>query len=544
MAIGSSNWNAQTGLASLAVHAESLQKAHLRDLFGQDPDRAERFTAVGGLWRLDYSKNRITDETVQRLLELARGAGLSERIGEMFRGERINRTEDRAALHVALRAPAGCRIELDGHDVVLEVHRVLERMASFTRQVRSGEWKGHTGRRIRNIVNLGIGGSDLGPAMAAEALKPYALRDLVVRFVSNIDGTHVAEALRDLDPRETLFVVVSKTFTTQETLTNAESARAWCLASLKDPEAVARHFVAVSTNAARVSEFGIDVANMFGFWDWVGGRYSLCSAAGLSLMLAIGDESFRRMLAGFHAMDRHFSETPFDRNLPVLLGLLGLWYNNALGAQSHAVLPYDQYLARLPAYLQQADMESNGKSVDRSGRKVEWQTGPILWGEPGTNGQHAFYQLMHQGTKLIPADFIGFCRSHNPIGDHHDKLMANFFAQTEALAFGRTSDIVAREGTPPDQVAHRTFEGNRPTNTLLADQLTPESFGQLIALYEHKIFTQGVIWDVYSFDQWGVELGKQLAARILPELRSASDPDLQHDASTNRLIRQYRSRRG
>jgi glucose-6-phosphate isomerase len=462
----------------------------------------------------------------------------------MFRGERINRTEDRAALHVALRAPAGCRIELDGHDVVLEVHRVLERMASFTRQVRSGEWKGHTGRRIRNIVNLGIGGSDLGPAMAAEALKPYALRDLVVRFVSNIDGTHVAEALRDLDPRETLFVVVSKTFTTQETLTNAESARAWCLASLKDPEAVARHFVAVSTNAARVSEFGIDVANMFGFWDWVGGRYSLCSAAGLSLMLAIGDESFRRMLAGFHAMDRHFSETPFDRNLPVLLGLLGLWYNNALGAQSHAVLPYDQYLARLPAYLQQADMESNGKSVDRSGRKVEWQTGPILWGEPGTNGQHAFYQLMHQGTKLIPADFIGFCRSHNPIGDHHDKLMANFFAQTEALAFGRTSDIVAREGTPPDQVAHRTFEGNRPTNTLLADQLTPESFGQLIALYEHKIFTQGVIWDVYSFDQWGVELGKQLAARILPELRSASDPDLQHDASTNRLIRQYRSRRG
>jgi glucose-6-phosphate isomerase len=536
-------WDPEAEFRKLRVHAESLKGPSLRDLFQKTPDRAERFSASAGAWDLDYSKNLITDETVRMLLDLARRAGLEERVRAMFRGDRINGTENRAVLHVALRTPAGARIDVDGENVVPAVHRVLDRMAVFSRKVRSGEWTGYGGRRIRNIVNLGIGGSDLGPAMASEALKPYAARDLRLKFVSNLDGTHFAEAVRDLDPAETLFVVVSKTFTTQETMTNAESARAWCLAALRDPAAIARHFVAVSTNTRRVAEFGISPDQQFEFWDWVGGRYSLCSAVGLSLMLAIGDEAFHRMLAGFHEMDRHFAEAPFERNLPVLMGLLGVWYINAMGTASHAVLPYDQSLARLPAYLQQADMESNGKGVDRAGRKVGWQTGPILWGEPGTNGQHAFYQLLHQGTRLVPADFIGFCKSHNPIGDHHDKLMANFFAQTEALAFGRPAEVVAGEGVPPDLVPHRTFDGNRPTNTLMADQLTPETFGQLIALYEHKIFTQGVIWDVYSFDQWGVELGKQLAARILPELRAGADPDLRHDDSTNRLIRAYRARR-
>lgn len=529
--------------AELKAHRREWKGVHLRDLFRDDPGRADRFSLEAGDWLLDYSKNLVADRTMNLLRAWAERAGLREAIAAMFSGARINLTEHRPVLHIALRAPADADIRVDGENVVPQVHAVLERMRGFAQRVREGFWTGHTGRRIRNIVNIGIGGSDLGPAMATEALRPFADRSLTVRFVSNVDATHFVEATRDLDPAETLFVVASKTFTTQETMTNAETARAWTLAALRDPAAVARHFVAVSTHEQRVVEFGIDPANMFQFWDWVGGRYSLCSAIGLPLMIAIGPDHFAEMLAGYHAMDRHFAEAPFNRNVPVTLALVGAWYNNFWNAQSYAVLPYDQYLARLPAYLQQADMESNGKGVDARGRPVRWQTGPVLWGEPGTNGQHAFYQLIHQGTKLIPCDFIGFCRSHNPLGDHHDKLMANFFAQTEALAFGKTADEVRAEGTKPPLVPHRVFTGNRPTNTLLAPALTPASFGQLIALYEHKIFTQGVLWNILSFDQWGVELGKQLAGRILPELGAPADAEVRHDASTNALIRRYRRER-
>ena len=525
----------------LRAHARELESVHLRDLFGGDPDRARRYSIEAGDLRLDYSKNRMTDRTLSLLLDLARDAGVAAERDAMFAGEPINRTENRAVLHVALRAPRDAVISVDGRDVVPGVHAVLDRMGAFAARVRSGEWKGHTGRRIRSIVNIGIGGSDLGPAMATQALLSFSDRSLSVRFVSNIDATHLAETVRDLDPAETLFIVASKTFTTEETMTNANSARAWLIRSLGDSSAVARHFVAVSTHAGRVAEFGIDPAHMFEFWDWVGGRYSLCSAIGLPLMLAIGPDHFRDMLAGFHRMDRHFVEAPMESNMPVILALLGVWYNNAWGAQSHAILPYDQYLARFPAYFQQADMESNGKGIDRDGRPVDYQTGPVIWGEPGTNGQHAFYQLIHQGTKLIPCDFIGFARSRNPIGDHHDRLMANFFAQTEALAFGKTMDEVRSEGVPEARVPHKMFPGNRPTNTILAPELTPAVLGQLIALYEHKIFTQGILWNIHSFDQWGVELGKVLARRILPQLQSESALD--HDASTNALIQWYRDRR-
>ena len=528
---------------ALAEHRKEIEQQHLRTLFAEDPKRGERLSLQAEGLYLDYSKNRITDETLRLLLELAEGCGLRSRIDAMFAGEKINTTEGRAVLHVALRAPREASIVVDGRDVVPDVHAVLDRMGTFARQVRSGAWKGHTGRRIRNVVNIGIGGSDLGPVMAYEALKHYSDRELTFRFVSNIDGTDLAEATRDLDPAETLFVVCSKTFTTLETLTNARSARRWSLAALGDRAAVARHFVAVSTNADAVAEFGIDTANMFEFWDWVGGRYSYDSAIGLSLMVAIGPEQFREMLAGFHAMDQHFRMAPFERNMPVILGLLGVWYNNFLGAQSHAVLPYDQYLWKLSAYLQQLDMESNGKSVDLDGQRVDYQTGPILWGQPGTNGQHAYYQLIHQGTKLIPCDFIGFCRTLNPLGRHHDLLMANFLAQTEALAFGKTGDEVVAEGVPEHQVPHRTFAGNRPTNTILAEELTPQTLGKVVALYEHKVFVQGTIWNVNSFDQWGVELGKALADRIVPELESAEEPELDHDSSTNALIRRYRALR-
>ena len=528
---------------ALQEHFEAVRDKHLRDWFAADPGRAEAFSLeVDGLL-LDYSKNRVEAETMRRLVALAEAAGVARARDAMFAGEPINATERRAVLHTALRNRSGRPVRVDGEDVMPAVLDVLEQMSAFARRVRSGEWKGHTGRPIRQVVNIGIGGSDLGPAMACEALKPYAQRELQVHFVSNIDATHLAETLRGLDPAETLFVVASKTFTTQETLSNAFSARDWLLAALGDPAAVARHFVAVSTNEERVRAFGIDPANMFGFWDWVGGRYSLCSAIGLPLMLAIGPEGFVQLLEGFHAMDRHFQEAPLEANLPVLLALLGIWYNNFFEAESVAILPYDQYLARFPAYLQQCDMESNGKSIDRAGRRVTWQTGPLVWGEPGTNGQHAFYQLLHQGTKLVPCDFIGFLRSHNPLGDHHVKLMANFFAQTEALAFGRTAEAVAAEGTAPELVPHRTFEGNRPSNTLLAQQLTPFVLGQLIALYEHKVFVQGVIWDIYSFDQWGVELGKALAGTIVQELTAAGEPGLRHDSSTNRLIQRFRSAR-
>ena len=525
----------------LRAHARELESVHLRDLFGGDPDRARRYSIEAGDLRLDYSKNRMTDRTLSLLLDLARDAGVAAERDAMFAGEPINRTENRAVLHVALRAPRDAVIPVDGRDVVPGVHAVLDRMGAFAARVRSGEWKGHTGRRIRSIVNIGIGGSDLGPAMATQALLSFSDRSLSVRFVSNIDATHLAETVRDLDPAETLFIVASKTFTTEETMINANSARAWLIRSLGDSSAVARHFVAVSTHAGRVAEFGIDPAHMFEFWDWVGGRYSLCSAIGLPLMLAIGPDHFRDMLAGFHRMDRHFVEAPMESNMPVILALLGVWYNNVWGAQSHAILPYDQYLARFPAYFQQADMESNGKGIDRDGRPVDYQTGPVIWGEPGTNGQHAFYQLIHQGTKLIPCDFIGFARSRNPIGDHHDRLMANFFAQTEALAFGKTMDEVRSEGVPEARVPHKMFPGNRPTNTILAPELTPAVLGQLIALYEHKIFTQGILWNIHSFDQWGVELGKVLARRILPQLQSESPLD--HDASTNALIQWYRKRR-
>ncbi len=531
----------RTSWKALEAHFEQMRNVHLRQLFAENPQRGENFTkeAVGLYY--DYSKNRITDETLKLLLQLAEESGLKERIQSMFSGEKINVTEKRAVLHVALRAPKDESIKVDGKDVVPEVHEVLDRMSDFANRLRSGEWTGFTGKPIRNVVNIGIGGSDLGPVMAYEALKFYSDRSRTFRFVSNIDATDFVEATHDLDPEETLFVVSSKTFTTVETLTNAHSARDWTLRTLKDEAAIAKHFVAVSTNAEEVSKFGIDTANMFGFWDWVGGRYSYDSAIGLSLMIAIGPENFREMLAGFHEMDEHFRTTPLDQNLPVLLGLIGIWYNNFFGAETVAILPYDHYLGRLPSYLQQLDMESNGKHVDLEGRTVDYQTGPIIWGQPGTNGQHAYYQLIHQGTKLIPADFIGFSESLNPLGRHHDLLMANFFAQTEALAFGKTTEEVKADGVADFQVAHRTFEGNHPTNTIMARKLTPSVLGRLVALYEHKVFVQGTIWNINSFDQWGVELGKVLANRIIPELESVESPQLSHDTSTNTLIKLYRN---
>jgi glucose-6-phosphate isomerase len=526
---------------ALKNHHGQIQSLHLRDLFANDPERGNRLTAEAlGLF-FDYSKNRVNDETIKLLMELARESGLQSHIDAMFRGDKINFTEGRAVLHVALRAPKGEVILVDGKDVVPEVHEVLDRMARFANRVRSGEWKGHTGKRIRNVINIGIGGSDLGPVMAYEALKHYSQRDLTFRFVSNVDGTDFAEAVIDLDPAETLFIISSKTFTTLETITNAQSARDWSVKGLSgDESSVAKHFVAVSTNAAGVSKFGIDTANMFGFWDWVGGRYSMDSAIGLATMLAIGPDNFRAMLGGFHQMDEHFRTTPFEHNLPVLLGLLGLWYTDFFGAQTVAVLPYEQYLKRFPAYLQQLTMESNGKHVTIAGTDVDYATGPIYWGEPGTNGQHSFYQLIHQGTRLIPCDFIGFGKSLNPLGRHHDMLLANVFAQSEALAFGKTPEQVKAEGTPDWLVPHRVFEGNRPSNVILADRLTPEILGKLVALYEHSVFTQGIIWQINSFDQWGVELGKVLAQRIIPELESPTNPALKHDSSTNNLIRRYR----
>jgi glucose-6-phosphate isomerase len=528
---------------ALERHFAALERKHLRDLFAEDPGRAERFSLEAAGVHLDYSKHRITSETLAHLVRLAEACGLREHIDAMFAGERINVTEKRAVLHVALRAPRSATIHEGGRNVVPDVHAVLDKMSDFSARVRSGAWTGFTGRRIKNVVNIGIGGSDLGPAMAYQALRSFADRGLTVRFVSNIDATDFAEATQGLDPAETLFIVCSKTFTTLETLENAKTARAFCVAGLGDERAVARHFVAVSTNAAEVAKFGIDTENMFGFWDWVGGRYSFTSAVGLALMVAVGPEHFRALLAGFHEMDEHFRTAPFERNLPVIQALVGLWYAAFFRAESLAVLPYDQYLARFPAYLQQLDMESNGKRVDVAGREVSYQTGPIVWGEPGTNGQHAFYQLIHQGTKLIPCDFIGFCRSNNPIGEHHDLLMANLFAQSEALAFGKTPAEVQAEGAAPELVSHRTFPGNRPSSTLLLDELTPAALGRLVALYEHKVFVQGSIWNVNSFDQWGVELGKVLAKRIAPELSSASEPDLAHDASTNALIRAYRKKK-
>jgi glucose-6-phosphate isomerase len=534
-AVGSPTWK------TLESHYKQILKLHLRKLFAEDPSRGERLTASAVGIELDYSKNRITDHTLQLLFQLAKDAGLQQQIDAMFSGSKINITEKRAVLHTALRVPAGAKILVDGQNVVPLVHAVLDRMAHFSEQVRSGAWKGHTGKRIRNVVNIGIGGSDLGPVMAYEALRHYSRRDMAFRFVSNVDGTDLAEAVRDLDPAETLFIVSSKTFTTLETMTNAHSARAWSLAGLGgDEKSVARHFVAVSTNAKEVAKFGIDTANMFVFWDWVGGRYSMDSAIGLSTMLAIGPENFRAMLDGFHQMDEHFRTAPFERNLPVILGLLSIWYNDFFGAQTAAILPYDQYLKRFPAYLQQLTMESNGKHVTLDGAEVQSDTGPIYWGEPGTNGQHSFYQLIHQGTRLIPCDFIAFAHPLNPLGQHHDMLMANVFAQTEALAFGKTSEQVKAEGTPDWLVAHRVFEGNRPSNTILAARLTPETVGKLVALYEHSVFTQGVIWNIDSFDQWGVELGKVLAQRISPELESKEEPALKHDSSTNNLIRRYR----
>jgi glucose-6-phosphate isomerase len=529
---------------ALEAHHQQVQGLHLRRLFADDPGRGERLVAEGAGVYLDYSKNRVTDETLRLLLRLAETRGLRARIDAMFRGEKINVSEKRAVLHVALRAPAGASIVVDGEDVVPQVHAVLDRMAEFSTRVRSGTWKGHTGKRIRNVVNVGIGGSDLGPVMAYEALKHYSDRTMTFRFVSNVDGTDFVEAVRDLDPTETLFIVSSKTFTTLETMTNARTARDWVLAGLGgNAQAVAKHFVAVSTDAVKVAEFGIDPANMFGFWDWVGGRYSMDSAIGLSTMLAIGPDGFRDMLAGFHEMDEHFRTAPFERNLPVLMGLLAVWYNDFFGAQTVAVLPYEQYLKRFPAYLQQLTMESNGKHVTLDGMPVVQPTGPIYWGEPGTNGQHSFYQLIHQGTRLIPCDFIAFAETLNPLGRHHDLLIANVFAQTEALAFGKTRQQVAAEGTPEWLVPHRVCEGNRPSNTVLLDRLTPAALGNLVALYEHSVFTQGVIWHIDSFDQWGVELGKVLAQRIIPELESAAEPVLAHDSSTNALIRRYRARK-
>ena len=529
---------------ALEEHYQKIQGVHLRRLFSDDPGRGERFAIEAVGIYFDYSKHRITDETIRLLLQLAEECRLHDRINAMFGGEKINATENRAVLHVALRAPKDQQILLDGVDVVPAVHEVLDRMAAFSEKVRTGEWLGYTGKRIRNVVNIGIGGSDLGPVMAYEALRHYSQRDMTFRFVSNVDGTDFEEATRDLDPEETLFIVSSKTFTTLETMTNANTARTWSLQKLGHDDAVAKHFVAVSTNAEEVSKFGIDTANMFGFWDWVGGRYSMDSAIGLSTMLAIGPENFRAMLGGFREMDEHFRAAPFDKNLPVLMGLLGVWYNNFFGAQTVAVLPYDQYLKRFPAYLQQLTMESNGKHVTLDGREVDYETGQIFWGEPGTNGQHSFYQMIHQGTKLIPCDFIGFCQTLNRIGNHHDLLMANVFAQSEALAFGKTADEVKAEGTPDWLVPHRTFEGNRPSSTILAERLTPEMLGKLIALYEHSVFTQGMIWQIDSFDQWGVELGKVLAKRIVPELENQGEADLKHDSSTNALIRRYRALKG
>ncbi len=526
---------------ALEVHSKEIQKSHLRNLFADDPKRGERLTVEALGIYFDYSKNLITDDTLKLLLQLAEESGLRARIDAMFRGEKINTTEKRAVLHVALRTPLGSSIVVDGEDVVPEVHAVLDKMTDFSNRVRSGAWKGHTGKRIRNVINIGIGGSDLGPVMAYEALKHYSDRNMTFRFVSNVDGTDFAEAVRDLDPSETLFIISSKTFTTLETMTNAHTARDWSLAGLGgDEKSVAKHFVAVSTNTAEVEKFGIDTANMFAFWDWVGGRYSMDSAIGLSTMIAVGPDNFRAMLDGFHQVDEHFRTTPFERNLPVLMGLLGVWYNNFFGAQTVAVLPYEQYLKRFPAYLQQLTMESNGKHVTLDGARVDYDTGPIYWGEPGTNGQHSFYQLIHQGTRLIPCDFIGFMRPLNALGRHHDMLLANVFAQTEALAFGKTPEQVKAEGTPDWLVPHRVFEGNRPSNTILAERLTPETLGKLVALYEHSVFTQGTIWNINSFDQWGVELGKALAQKIIPELESKTEPALNHDSSTNALIRRYR----
>ncbi len=529
---------------ALEQHHRRAKDFRLRELFASDPKRGERLTLDAVGIYLDYSKNLVTDDTMALLVRLAEESGLRHRIDAMFRGEKINVTEKRAVLHVALRAAKGSSIVVDGQNVVPQVHAVLDKMAAFCNRIRSGEWKGFTGKRIRNVVNIGIGGSDLGPVMAYEALRHYSDRDMTFRYVSNVDGSDMAEALIDLDAEETLFIVSSKTFTTLETLTNAHTARSWCVERLKDEKAVAKHFVAVSTNAAEVSKFGIDTANMFEFWDWVGGRYSMDSAIGLSLMIAIGPERFGEILAGFRAMDEHFRTAPFDRNLPVLLGVLGLWYDDFFDAQTVAILPYDHYLGRFSAYLQQLDMESNGKHVDLEGHTVNYQTGPVVWGTPGTNGQHAYYQLIHQGTKLIPCDFIGFSRSLNPWGKHHDLLMANFFAQTEALAFGKTSEEVRAGGVPDFQVPHRTFEGNRPSNTLLIEKLTPEVLGKLVALYEHKVFVQGTIWNINSFDQWGVELGKVLAGRIVPELESPTEPKLEHDSSTNTLVRRFRKLKG
>jgi glucose-6-phosphate isomerase len=535
---------------ALEAHYQEVQDLHLRDLFAGDPRRGERLTAEGAGLYLDYSKQRVTDETLRLLFDLARACHLEARREAMFRGEKINVTEGRAALHVALRAPPEAVIEVDGQNVVPEVHAVMRKMAGFARRVRAGEWLGYTGRPIRNVVNIGIGGSDLGPVMAYQALKAYSERSLTFRFVSNVDGTDFSEATRDLDPAETLFIVCSKTFTTQETMTNARTARGWCLSGLGvsgegevEARAVARHFVAVSTNTEEVRHFGIDPQNMFGFWDWVGGRYSMDSAVGLSTMVAIGEEGFQDLLAGFREMDEHFRHTPLERNLPVLMALLAVWYNGPFGAQTVAVLPYDQYLLRFPAYLQQLTMESNGKSVTLGGQAVAWQSGPVYWGEPGTNGQHSFYQLIHQGTKLIPCDFIGFCQGLNPLGEHHTLLAANLLAQSEALAFGKTAAEVRAEGTPEWLVPHRTFAGNRPSNTILARRLTPRTLGALVALYEHSVFTQGVIWDINSFDQWGVELGKALAQRIVPELAAPGEPELGHDSSTNALIRRFRRER-
>jgi glucose-6-phosphate isomerase len=528
---------------ALEKHYEEIRARHLREVFAADPDRGERLVAEGAGLYLDYSKNRITDETVSRLLALAEQSQLRERTEAMFRGERINVTENRSVLHVALRMPRSDSLVVDGVDVVAEVHRVLDRMAGFSERIRSGEWKGHTGRPIRNVINIGIGGSDLGPVMAYEALRHYTRRDLTFRFVSNVDSTDFVEATRDLSAEETLFIVSSKTFTTLETMTNAGTARAWVLAALGDESAVAKHFVAVSTNAEEVTRFGIDTENMFGFWDWVGGRYSMDSAIGLSTMLAIGPDRFRAMLAGFHEMDVHFRTAPLRHNLPVLMGLLAVWYGDFFGAETVGVMPYSEYLKRFPAYLQQLTMESNGKHVTRDGRPVDYQTGAIFWGEPGTNGQHSFYQLIHQGTKLIPVDLIGFGKALNPIADHQDLLMSNVFAQAEALAFGKTEEEVRAEGTPEPIVPHRVFEGNRPTNVILAETLTPRTLGALVALYEHSVFTQGTIWSINSFDQWGVELGKALAQRIIPELESGSEPELRHDSSTNALIRRYRAMR-
>jgi glucose-6-phosphate isomerase len=526
---------------ALEAHFQKVRDLHLRQLFADDRERGQRFVVEGAGLYLDYSKNRITSETVSLLLQLADECGLRAKIDAMFRGDKINITENRAVLHVALRAPEGATITVDGANVVPEVHAVLAKMANFSQRVRTGVWTGHTGKRIRNVINIGIGGSDLGPVMAYEALKHYSERTMTFRFVSNVDGTDFAEAVQDLDPAETLFIVSSKTFTTLETMTNAHSARDWALKGLGgDTKAVAKHFVAVSTNAAKVSEFGIDTENMFGFWDWVGGRYSMDSAIGLSTMLAVGPDNFKALLAGFHEMDEHFRTAPFERNLPVLLGLLAIWYNDFFKAETVAVLPYEQYLKRFPAYLQQLTMESNGKHVTLEGATTDYATGPIYWGEPGTNGQHSFYQLIHQGTRLIPCDFIAFVKTLNPLGRHHDMLLANVFAQSEALAFGKTPDQVKAEGTPDWLVPHRVFEGNHPSNTILTQELTPGALGKLVALYEHSVFTQGAVWNIDSFDQWGVELGKVLAQRIIPELESKTEPELNHDSSTNSLIRRYR----